>query len=325
MANPPTNHYHSDLKLLYKMSKKYYAVIGGAQTGPFAKEALTGAGVTPDTLVWYAGLPNWVAARDVEELSDIFSPSLQTPPPTETIIDIDQPAAASPAGGSYPDFSQGATQTQYLYYAHINGQQFGPLSASELIRIGANGETMVWREGLSGWVKASTQPDLISAFSANSPFHPDNEVHSPYGQPQAPYGQPQNPYGQPQNPYGQPQNPYGQPQNPYGQPQNPYGQPQNPYNNTPGSIPSDWTNWMPWAIVGTVCGFLFSCIGVIFGIIAINNASKANRLIRSGLDMEARSANQSAKTMTIISLVLAGLGMVISGSILSSGSLLGNL
>ena len=294
------------------MSKQYYAVIGGVQAGPFAKEALRGAGVTPDTLVWYAGLPNWVAAREVAELSDIFSPSLQTPPPSETIIDIDQPAAASPTGGAYPDFGQGtAQQTQYLYYAHINGQQFGPLSASELIRIGANGETMVWREGLSGWVKASTQPELLSAFSANSPFHPDNEVHSPYGQPQYPYGQPQNPYGQPQAPYGQPQNPYGQPQA--------------PYNNTPGSLPSDWTNWMPWAIVGTVCGFLFSCIGIIFGIIAINNANKANRLIRSGLDTEARTANQSAKTMTIISLVLAGIGMVISGSILSSGSLLGNL
>lgn len=272
------------------MSKQYYAVIGGAQAGPFSKEALTGAGVTPDTLVWYAGLPNWVAARDVAELSDLFSPSLQTPPPTETIIDIDQPAPQAPAAGAYPDFSQGATQTQYLYYAHINGQQFGPLSASELIRIGANGETMIWREGLSGWVKASTQPELLAAFSTGSPFHPDNEVHTPYGQPQ-----------------------------------NPYGQPQNPYNNPPGTLPSDWTNWMPWAIVGTVCGFLFSCIGVIFGIIAINNANKANRLIRSGLDMEARTANQSAKTMTIISLVLAGIGMIISGSILSSGSLLGNL
>ena len=186
-----------------------------------------------------------------------------------------------------------------LYHAYVGGIQIGPLPKENLIAAGVRPDTLVWYPGLPSWTAASNVADLADIFpapGAGSPFNP-----AP-GQSVNQYGQPQ--YGQPQ--YGQPQ--YGQPQ--YGQPQ--YGQPQH-------GLPADWTNWLPWAIISAVLGFSFSCIGLIFGIIAINNANKANRLIRCGQEQEARSVNNSAKSMTIVSLVLAGIGLVASVGLLSTG------
>ena len=71
------------------------------------------------------------------------------------------------------------------------------------------------------------------------------------------------------------------------------------------------TNWLPWAIVSTVLNCLFSCFGVIFSIIGIVQANKANSLYQMGNNMEADAANSSAKVMTIISLIFAGLGILL--------------
>lgn len=64
------------------------------------------------------------------------------------------------------------------------------------------------------------------------------------------------------------------------------------------------------AIIGTVIGALFSCIGLIFGIIAINSAGKANSAYQMGDYVNGASYNSTAKTMTIISYVLAGIGLI---------------
>ena len=166
-----------------------------------------------------------------------------------------------------------------LYHAYVGGIQIGPLPKENLIAAGVRPDTLVWYPGLPSWTAASNVADLADIFpapGAGSPFNP------------AP--------GQSVNQYGQPQ----------------YGQPQH-------GLPADWTNWLPWAIISAVLGFSFSCIGLIFGIIAINNANKANRLIRCGQEQEARSVNNSAKSMTIVSLVLAGIGLVASVGLLSTG------
>ena len=131
-------------------------------------------------------------------------------------------------------------------------------------------------------------------------------VHKPkYGQQQPNYGQ--NPqYGQQPN-YGQ--NPqYGQQPN-YGQ--NPqFGRQPTFGNQGPYSQRKDW---MTLAIISAIIGLLFSCIGAIFGIIGIVQANKANKCFAMGLDMEGESANSTAKVMTIIAFVCAGLGLVVSG------------
>lgn len=74
--------------------------------------------------------------------------------------------------------------------------------------------------------------------------------------------------------------------------------------------PIPHTNWLPWAIVGTVLGCLCSCIGLVFGIIAIVKANNANNAYEMGDAVKGDRENSSAKTMTIISLVIAGLGAV---------------
>lgn len=197
-----------------------------------------------------------------------------------------------------------------MYFIISEGQQAGPFPKEHLKARGVEKDTYVWREGLEGWVPASELPELQDIFEETIiqavPQQPYRQPQQPYRQPQQPYGQPQQPYGQPQQPYGQPQQPYGQPQQPYGQPQPPYGQPQ-PYGN-----PVPHTNWMPWAIVGTIVGALFSCIGMIFGIIGIVKANNANKAYAVGDETGGDMNNSSAKTMTIIALVLAGIGLIVN-------------
>ena len=204
-----------------------------------------------------------------------------------------------------------------MYFIISEGQQAGPFPKEHLKARGVEKDTYVWREGLEGWVPASELPELQDIFEETIiqavPQQPYGQPQQPYGQPQQPYGQPQQPYGQPQQPYGQPQQPYGQPQQPYGQPQQPYGQPQPPYGQPqPYGNPVPHTNWMPWAIVGTIVGALFSCIGMIFGIIGIVKANNANKAYAVGDETGGDMNNSSAKTMTIIALVLAGIGLIVN-------------
>lgn len=211
-----------------------------------------------------------------------------------------------------------------MYFIISEGQQAGPFPKEHLKARGVEKDTYVWREGLEGWVPASELPELQDIFEETiiqavpqqpygQPQQPYGQPQQPYVQPQQPYRQPQQPYGQPQQPYGQPQQPYGQPQQPYGQPQQPYGQPQPPYGQPqPYGNPVPHTNWMPWAIVGTIVGALFSCIGMIFGIIGIVKANNANKAYAVGDETGGDMNNSSAKTMTIIALVLAGIGLIVN-------------
>ena len=231
------------------------------------------------------------------------------------------------------------------YYIVIDEQTTGPFTLQELIsHHRLTPESLVWKPGLDNWIAAKTMSELSGAFAApqamgasqpfgqpfeqpqfgqpTQPFEQPQQTYGPqqpFEQPQQPYGQPQQPYGQPQQPYGQPQQPYGQPAQPYGQPQQPYGQqPYNPnpgyggYNPNPGYRPVDsHYNWMTWAIIATVVGCLTTCLGAIFGIIGIVQANKANNFYAQGLTAEGDSANSSAKTMTIIALVLGGVSILI--------------
>lgn len=180
------------------------------------------------------------------------------------------------------------------YFAIINGAQAGPMSKAQLALAGITPETMVWRQGLQDWVKAETLPDLNDVFMEDSAFggyaRPEEQLN-PYAcedrdrqeTPVAPASY---------NNYGQPKRP------------NPY----NPYGN--GGQPIAHTNWMPWAIVGTILGTIFSCVGMIFGIIGIVKANKANEFYQNGLGAEGDVANSSAKVMTILALVLGGVGLI---------------
>lgn len=55
------------------MDKYWYLIVEGATLGPFSAEELAAhPGFSPDALVWTEGFADWVEARDVMELKDLF-------------------------------------------------------------------------------------------------------------------------------------------------------------------------------------------------------------------------------------------------------------
>ena len=58
---------------------KYYMHIGGQQVGPYEENELPSHGLTASTMVWREGMPDWVAASQVPELSPLLPPSQQPP------------------------------------------------------------------------------------------------------------------------------------------------------------------------------------------------------------------------------------------------------
>ena len=52
---------------------------GGQQLGPFEESELLSHGLTASTMVWREGMPDWVAASQVPELSHLLPPSQQPP------------------------------------------------------------------------------------------------------------------------------------------------------------------------------------------------------------------------------------------------------
>lgn len=58
------------------------------------------------------------------------------------------------------------------YYVLIGGTKKGPLTFEELKESGLNADTLVWREGLSEWVKASELEDLTDLLASMPPVPP---------------------------------------------------------------------------------------------------------------------------------------------------------
>lgn len=73
------------------------------------------------------------------------------------------------SGGAAPP----PVPSQSKFFAVLNGAQAGPFSIDEFkaqINSGAvTRETLVWKEGMSSWAAAETQPELASLFGATPP------------------------------------------------------------------------------------------------------------------------------------------------------------
>lgn len=184
------------------------------------------------------------------------------------------------------------------YYIIRDGQRFGPFTADRLPYEGLTPDSYVWRPGLADWQPASTLPELSSYLYP----HNQQQEESAFGT----YAEMPPSHTPPHYNYGQPGQGYKQPYN------NGYPQPNGGYPQPNGGYPQHY-NWMTWAIIGTILGGLFSCIGLIFGIIGITKASSANRAYAMGDTLQGDQFNSTAKTMTIISLVLAGIGIIATG------------
>lgn len=176
------------------------------------------------------------------------------------------------------------------WFAMINGTQVGPATVAELISKGLNESTPVWRAGIPDWVAASSQPEIMEVLlNRNNPS--DNNTQVP------PYGNYRN-NGYQNNGY---QN-SGYQNSGY---QN-SGYQNNGYQNND----VEYKDLQTQAIVVTIVAFFVSCIGAIFGIIAIVNSNKANNFYRQGDYGMAAHSNSTAKTMIKVAWILAAVGFV---------------
>ena len=281
---------------------EYYLAINGQQSGPFSKEALKQQNITPDTLVWRSGLTEWKPCRELSELDDLF----------EEVVIAEQPSGVATPPPPHPLMGE--------WFAMFGNRREGPATIGNLINMGLNPQTPVWKQGMNDWVMASRVPEIMAelnkgSYGANSPYGTPQPTYgqSNYGQQNPNYGQPN--YGQPN--YGSPQPNYDQPN--YGQTNPTYGQ-QNSNYGFQNSLQSGYQrlinrkDWLAPAIIATVLSAC-SCIGIIFGIIAIVQANKANTLYAAGYEQQAERANSNAKTMTLITFgfaVLSILGGIIN-------------
>lgn len=62
------------------------------------------------------------------------------------------------------------------YYIAVNGAQTGPFNMQQLQAMASSGQltkqSVVWKQGMSGWLAADTQPDLQALFNAVPPPPP---------------------------------------------------------------------------------------------------------------------------------------------------------
>ncbi len=203
------------------------------------------------------------------------------------------------------------------YYIVENESRVGPLTFEQLREKGLDGSTLVWTAGMSDWTRADSCPELQPLLAQQTVA--EESAFGAYAEPEQPasnqtYQQPQSNQGQ--APYGYQQAQLGQQQAPYGQ--QPYGN-QAPnqgqsfgFNGGQYGDPNVQvnTNWKTLSIIATVVGFLFSCVGGIVGIFAILEANKAEKATIMGNYLQAKSNWSSCKTLSIISFVLAGIGIL---------------
>lgn len=74
---------------------QYYYTDGKERFGPFTVEQLGDRDITENTLVWKEGLPDWVPARNLNELSGLFATAASMPPPID-IQKVYMPPEAPP-------------------------------------------------------------------------------------------------------------------------------------------------------------------------------------------------------------------------------------
>lgn len=74
------------------MNKYYFVDNSQKQCGPFAPADLKSQFISPTTLVWCTGMPDWVPAQTVEELQFLFDTNAPQPIPKVETYQQQQPA-----------------------------------------------------------------------------------------------------------------------------------------------------------------------------------------------------------------------------------------
>lgn len=169
------------------------------------------------------------------------------------------------------------------YYIVVNDRREGPFSFEGLRARGIEPTTLVWTAGMSDWKRAAEVAEMAPLLASQTRINDEESAFGGYAQHQEPPRHRR--YGGADPHYDSAR------------------QPVNPQINVQ-------TNWKTLAIVATVCGFLFSCIGGIVGVFAVMQGTNAQKAQRYGDDIEAANCWSNCKTLTIISFVIAALGLL---------------
>lgn len=177
------------------------------------------------------------------------------------------------------------------YYIVRDNSRVGPLTFEQLAQECIEPSTLVWTAGMADWARADSLPELEAILVRN--VTNDESAFGAYAQPEEP--------PRVKKPWEK-------------NTSEPYGANRQFYQHNDGRRQDGnlqvKTNWKTLAIVATVAGFLFSCIGGIVGIFAILEANKAENAQNAGFDQQAQSNWSNCKTLTIISFALCALGLI---------------
>ena len=181
------------------------------------------------------------------------------------------------------------------YYIVLNGVKEGPFALADLKSKGVTETTLVWKNGLTDWVKANTLPEVMEAITP-IPAAPQQQP-----QPASPYQRPAQPTAAPQ-PQPAPQT-YSQP-----------AQPRPAVFNTQSQqavepMPEDYTQKN---IIAAIVGFLCcGVIGAIFAVIGFINGNDVKKYYNLGqYDLAAKKAAEAKKWFKISIIVDAVLGVL---------------
>ena len=191
------------------------------------------------------------------------------------------------------------------YFIVVGDRREGPLSLAQLRDRGIEPSTLVWTAGMADWARADSVPELSSLLEEQVRVDEQESAFGGYARPEQPADR-----GYRQDSPGM---------------NNRYGSYANNGNGGNGFVPAGGTNWKTLAIIATVVGFLFSWIGGIVGIFAILEANKAETAVRYGDDFTANSKWSNCKTLTIVSFVLSGIGLVANVTMISKMATMGGI
>ena len=90
--------------------KKFHYTDGKNSFGPFSLEELKSQGITPETYIWTSELTTWTKAKDVAEVSGLFTQqTIPTPPPIN-------PVTENNTNASYQPYTSSEAQQQSVNY-----------------------------------------------------------------------------------------------------------------------------------------------------------------------------------------------------------------
>lgn len=171
-----------------------------------------------------------------------------------------------------------------LYYIVQNETRVGPLTYQQLAERGLSPSTLVWTAGMSDWVRADSLAELQPILAAT--VINEESAFGAYAQ---------------QEPSELSRGERNRRR---------FETAGNSFRSGDNGRMEVRTNWKTLAIISLVAGFIFSCIGGIVGIFALLEANKAEKAGMEGFDNQARNYWSNCKTLTIISMVLTGIGLV---------------